>query len=59
MQCSATHHLIVEVLQEAGFTEGVVSLITNALAYAAEVVEALITHSAVRRINFTGSTGVG
>lgn len=58
-QCPATHHLIVEVLQEAGFTGGVVNLITNAPEDAAEVVEALIADPAVRRINFTGSTGVG
>lgn len=58
-QCPATHHLIGEVLVEAGFGDGVVNVITNAPADAAEVVEALIAHSAVRRINFTGSTKVG
>ena len=34
-------------------------MVTNAPADAAEVVEALIAHPAVRRINFTGSTKVG
>ncbi|TDB04201.1 aldehyde dehydrogenase [Halomonas marinisediminis] len=58
-QCPATHHLIIDVLQEAGFMEGVVNLITNAPEDAAEVVETLIADPAVRRINFTGSTGVG
>ncbi|MGQ4878064.1 aldehyde dehydrogenase [Billgrantia sp. LNSP4103-1] len=58
-QCPATHHLIGEVLVEAGLGEGVVNVITNAPADAPEVVEALIAHPAVRRINFTGSTGVG
>lgn len=58
-QCPATHHLIGEVLQDAGFGDGIVNVITNAPDNAAEVVSALIAHPAVRRINFTGSTGVG
>ncbi|GGB85442.1 salicylaldehyde dehydrogenase [Marinobacterium zhoushanense] len=58
-QCPATHHLIGQVLMEAGFGEGVVNVITNAPEQAAEVVEALIEHEGVRRINFTGSTGIG
>ena len=58
-QCPATHHLIGEVLQEAGFGDGIVNVISNVPDNAAEVVSALIAHPAVRRINFTGSTGVG
>ncbi|WP_027854903.1 aldehyde dehydrogenase [Marinobacterium litorale] len=58
-QCPATHHLIGQVLVEAGFGEGIVNVITNAPEQAAEVVEALIEHDGVRRINFTGSTGIG
>lgn len=58
-QCPATHHLIGEVLQAAGLGEGIVNVITNAPEDAADVVNALIAHPAVRRINFTGSTGVG
>jgi benzaldehyde dehydrogenase (NAD) len=54
-----THGLIVECLQDAGAPTGVVNLITNAPADAAEVVEALIAHPATRRINFTGSSHVG
>lgn len=57
--CPATHGLIIEALQEAGLPAGVVNFITNAPADAAEVVEAMIAHPAVRRVNFTGSTGVG
>lgn len=57
--CPATHHLIGEVLKEAGFPAGVVNIITNAPDDAHEIVEALIAHPAVRRINFTGSTRVG
>lgn len=58
-QCPATHHLIGEVLVEAGLGDGIVNVITNAPAQAADVVGALIDHAAVRRINFTGSTQVG
>ena len=38
---------------------GVVNFITNAPADAAAVVEAMVAHPAVRRVNFTGSTHVG
>lgn len=55
----ATHGLIVDVFKDAGFPPGVVNFITNAPADAAEVVEAIVAHPAVRRVNFTGSTRVG
>jgi benzaldehyde dehydrogenase (NAD) len=55
----ATHGLIVEALQEAGLPKGVVNFVTNAPADAGAVVEAMIAHPAVRRVNFTGSTRVG
>ena len=54
-----THGLIIEAFAEAGFPDGVVSIVTNAPADAADIVGALIDHPAVRRINFTGSTHVG
>jgi acyl-CoA reductase-like NAD-dependent aldehyde dehydrogenase len=54
-----THGLIIECLEQAGIPAGVVNLITNAPADAAEVVEELIAHPEVRRINFTGSSHVG
>jgi acyl-CoA reductase-like NAD-dependent aldehyde dehydrogenase len=57
--CPRTHALIADVLRQAGFPAGVVNLVTNAPADAPQVVEALIAHPAVRRINFTGSTKVG
>ena len=56
-KCPAVHSLIIECFQSAGFPEGVVNVVTNAPEDAAEVVNALIDHPAVRRINFTGSTG--
>ena len=57
--CPATHHLVGRILNEAGFPPGVVTVLSNAPADAPAVVEALIAHPAVRRVNFTGSTGVG
>jgi benzaldehyde dehydrogenase (NAD) len=57
--CPRTHQLIVEAFQEAGFPAGVVNYITNAPADAGAVVEAMVAHPAVRRVNFTGSTRVG
>lgn len=58
-RCPATHGLIVEALQEAGLPKGVVNFITHAPADAGAVVEAMVAHPAVRRVNFTGSTQVG
>jgi len=57
--CPRTHGLVIEAFVEAGFTGGIVNLITNAAKDAADIVGALIDHKAVRRINFTGSTAVG
>ncbi|MBB3523778.1 aldehyde dehydrogenase [Rhizobium sp. BK456] len=58
-QCPGTHRLIATVLTEAGLPAGVINVITNAPEDAPEIVTALIAHSAVRRVNFTGSTKVG
>ncbi|MCX5496066.1 aldehyde dehydrogenase [Kaistia dalseonensis] len=57
--CPATHRLIGEAFRDAGLGQGVVNVVSNAPADAARVVEALIAHPAIRRINFTGSTRVG
>ncbi|OWT64124.1 aldehyde dehydrogenase [Candidimonas nitroreducens] len=57
--CPATHGLIIEALQEAGLPKGVVNFVTNAPEDASAVVQAMIAHPAVRRVNFTGSTRVG
>lgn len=57
--CPRTHQLIVETLNEAGLPAGVANFVTNAPDHGEEVVEALIAHPAVRRVNFTGSTRVG
>jgi benzaldehyde dehydrogenase (NAD) len=57
--CPQTHALIVEALNEAALPPGVLNFITNAPADAGAVVEAMVAHPAVRRVNFTGSTRVG
>jgi acyl-CoA reductase-like NAD-dependent aldehyde dehydrogenase len=58
-ECPRTHAAIASAIKDAGVPDGVVNLIVNEPADAPEVVEALIAHPAVRRINFTGSTKVG
>jgi vanillin dehydrogenase len=57
--CPRTHGEIIRVLHDAGMPPGVVNLVTHDAADAADVVDELIAHPAVRRINFTGSTRVG
>ncbi|MDP1657417.1 MAG: aldehyde dehydrogenase [Hylemonella sp.] len=57
--CPRTHQLIIEAFMDAGFPPGVVNYVTNAPADAGAVVEAMVAHPAVRRVNFTGSTKVG
>jgi benzaldehyde dehydrogenase (NAD) len=55
----ATQGLIVDELTAAGFPDGVVNYLTCSAADAPALVESLIAHPAVRRVNFTGSTPVG
>jgi acyl-CoA reductase-like NAD-dependent aldehyde dehydrogenase len=57
--CPGTHSMIVQALREGGVPPGVVNVVTHAATDAPAIVEALIGHKAVRRINFTGSTKVG
>ena len=57
--CPRTHRLIGECFHAAGCGEGVVNVLNNAPADASKIVETLIAHPTVRRVNFTGSTRVG
>jgi vanillin dehydrogenase len=57
--CPGTHRMIGDVMRDAGLGAGVVNVVTNAPDDAPIVVQTLIEHPAVRRINFTGSTRVG
>jgi vanillin dehydrogenase len=54
-----THGEIARVLVDAGLPAGVVNFLTHEPEAAPDVVDELIAHPAVRRINFTGSTRVG
>ncbi len=57
--CPLTHQLVIDILRKAGLPDGALGIVHNREEDAAEIVEALIAHPAVRRINFTGSTRVG
>ena len=57
--CPATHRLIGTVLNEAGLDGGVINVLTHDPQDAQEIVQTLISHAAVKRINFTGSTRIG
>ena len=57
--CPQTHALIGTVFEEAGLGAGVVNVVSTDVKDAEAVSEALISHPAVKRINFTGSTRVG
>ncbi len=51
--------LLADVLSEAGLPDGVLNVVTNDPADAADVAETLIGDPRVRRVSFTGSTRVG
>jgi acyl-CoA reductase-like NAD-dependent aldehyde dehydrogenase len=48
-----------EIFAEAGLPDGVLNIVTHAPGQAAPIGDELVSHRAVRRINFTGSTNVG
>ncbi|MGA0542609.1 aldehyde dehydrogenase [Neotabrizicola sp. VNH66] len=54
-----THALVAEAVYAAGFPAGTLNFVTNDPKDAPEVIESMIAHPAVRRVNFTGSTNVG
>lgn len=54
-----THALVAQALVEAGFPAGVLNYLSNSAQSSPEIVDTLISHKAIRRINFTGSTRVG
>jgi vanillin dehydrogenase len=57
--CPHTHAEIARALDDAGLPPGVINLITHDPDDAPDVVDELIAHPGVRRVNFTGSTRVG
>ncbi len=57
--CPRTHAAVVHALADAELPPGTINLLVHAAQDAPEVVDELIAHPAVRRVNFTGSTRVG
>lgn len=51
--------LVAEVVEEAGFPEGVLQVVTHGPGEAGPVADVLFERPEVRAFNFTGSTGVG
>lgn len=58
-KCPRVHAAVVSALNDAGLPAGTVNFVIHDAAGAPEVVDALVAHPAVRRVNFTGSTKVG
>ncbi len=54
-----THALVADAFVEAGLPQGVLNFVVNAPDDAPAIIDALISHPAIRRVNFTGSTRVG
>lgn len=54
-----THNILGQVFRDAGLPPGALNIIQHSREDAAEVVNTLIAHPEVRKINFTGSTAVG
>jgi acyl-CoA reductase-like NAD-dependent aldehyde dehydrogenase len=57
--CPRTHHAIVEIFNEAGLPAGCLNQLQTRREDAAAVTEALISHQAIRKIEFIGSAAVG
>jgi vanillin dehydrogenase len=58
-RCPRTHAAVARAIADAGVPAGAVNLIIHSADGAPDVVDELIAHPAVRRVNFTGSTRVG
>jgi hypothetical protein len=57
--CPLTHHLLVSCFEEAGVPTGVLNIVQARREDAGPVVEALISHKAIRKVDFIGSAAVG
>lgn len=54
-----SHQLILEAFEEAGLPSGVINQIQCSRKDAAQITEAVISHPALRKIEFIGSASVG
>lgn len=57
--CPATHRILLECFEEGGIPSGVMNMIQAKRDDASEVVEAIVSHKALRKIDFIGSAAVG
>lgn len=57
--CPRTHSMIVEIWEEAGLPKGCLNQVQATRQDAAAVTEALISHRAIRKVEFIGSAAVG
>lgn len=57
--CPETHRLVVQSFLDAGIPPGVLNYVNNHPADAPQIVDTLIRHKAVKRVNFTGSSSTG
>ena len=57
--CPKTHHTLVAIFQKAGLPEGVINVVQTSREDAAAVTEAIISHQAIRKIEFVGSAAIG
>jgi acyl-CoA reductase-like NAD-dependent aldehyde dehydrogenase len=57
--CPRTHHTIVEAFEEAGMPKGLINVVQASREDGPAVTEALISHRAIRKVEFTGSAAVG
>ena len=55
----ATYRLICQVFEDAGLPDGVLNQIVARREDASAVTEAIISHPAIRKVGFTGSTAIG
>ena len=57
--CPWTHQLVAETFLEAGFPPGAVNMIMADRPAGAEITESVISHHALRKVEFIGSAAVG
>lgn len=58
-KCPMTHHMLVQAFEAAGVPPGVINMIQTERSSAAAVTEALVSHPAIRKVDFIGSQAVG
>lgn len=57
--CPRTHSMVVEIFEQAGLPKGCLNQVQTKREDAAAVTEALISHKAIRKVEFIGSAAVG